>query len=353
METQKSLIWRTWDWLDGRYRLAELMEAMLHVEIPRTARPYYLGGITLFFFMVQTITGILLVIYYQPTPDAAYDSILYIMYEVNFGWLIRSVHVWGANLMVLFCILHLLRVYFQGAYKAPREITWSVGFFLLAVTLGFGFTGYLLPWDQRAYWATVVGSEVAGAVPVIGEQAIAFMRGGTEITARTLSRFFGAHVLVMPAALVTFLAIHITLFHQQGLADPTVDPDKPAPAKKKLLPFFPNYVLDEVIAWYIMLAVLIILASLFPAGLEEPADALHTPEHAKPEWFFLFLYQFLKLVPRIVGVLGPGVGAAILLLLPFFDRNPHVRPSKRIFAIAIGIITCIAVVALTIWGWLS
>jgi ubiquinol-cytochrome c reductase cytochrome b subunit len=366
MQTQKSIIWQAWDWLDGRYQLTSLMEALLHVEIPRSVRTYYLGGITLFFFMVQAITGILLAIYYQPTPDTAYDSILFIMNQVNFGWLIRSVHAWGANLMILFCMLHLLRIFFQGVYKRPREITWGTGVFLLMITLGFGFTGYLLPWDQRAFWATVVGSEIAGAVPLIGQQALTFLRGGLEVTAGTLSRFFGIHVLVLPVSLLAFLAIHLTLIHQQGLADPTgpVEPEqeatvttgsetKSAREKKKLLPFFPHYILDEVIAWYMMLAVLVILASLFPAGLEEQADPLHTPEHTKPEWYFLFLYQGLKIVPRIVGVTVPIVGILLLLALPFIDRNPQLIARKRPIAITIGIIVVVGIIAFTIWGWLS
>jgi ubiquinol-cytochrome c reductase cytochrome b subunit len=366
MQTQKSLVWRVWDWLDGRYQLASLMDALLHVDIPRTARTYYLGGITLFFFIVQAITGILLSLYYQPSPDRAYDSILYIMNEVNFGWLIRSVHAWGANLMILFCVLHLLRIFFQGVYKAPRELTWVVGGLLLAVTLGFGFTGYLLPWDQRAFWATTVGSEIAGAVPLVGEQLLIFLRSGPEVTARTLSRFFGVHVLVLPASLLVLLGIHVAFVHQQGLADPTrkVEPEgepavdtapaaEPRQEKKRLLPFFPNYVLDEVIAWYVMLAILIVLASIFPAGLEEPADPLRTPEHSKPEWYFLFLYQGLKIVPRLVGVLTPIVGALVLLVLPFIDRNPHIRPSRRLPAIVIGAVCVVGIVAFTIWGWLS
>jgi quinol-cytochrome oxidoreductase complex cytochrome b subunit len=366
MQAQKSLVWRAWDWMDERYKLASLMDALLHVDIPRAARTYYLGGITLFFFIVQAITGILLSLYYQPSPDRAYDSILFIMNEVNFGWLIRSVHAWGANLMVIFCLLHLLRIFFQGVYKAPRELTWVVGFLLLAVTLAFGFTGYLLPWDQRAFWATTVGSEIAGAVPLIGQQLLTFLRSGPEVTARTLTRFFGVHVLVLPASLLVLLGIHLAFVHQQGLADPTrkVEPEdepavdttpgaKPREDKKKLLPFFPNYVLDEFIAWYVMLAILIVLTSLFPAGLEEPADPLHTPEHAKPEWYFLFLYQGLKIVPRIVGVLAPMVGALVLLVLPFIDRNPHITPAKRLIAIAIGVVCVFGIVAFTIWGWLS
>jgi quinol-cytochrome oxidoreductase complex cytochrome b subunit len=341
------------------------VDALLHVEIPRTARTYYFGGITLFFFMVQAITGILLSLYYQPSPDTAYESVLFIMNEVNFGWLIRSVHAWGANLMILFSIFHLLRIFFQGVYKVPREITWLVGGFLLLATLGFGFTGYLLPWDQRAFWATTVGSEIAGAVPLAGESLLVFLRGGPEVTARTLSRFFGMHVLVLPVSLLALLTLHVTLVHQQGLADPTqkVAAGEPkveiAPTsearqeKKRLLPFFPNYLLDEVIAWYVMLAALIVLASLFPAGLEEPADPLHTPEHTKPEWYFLFLYQGLKLVPRTVGVLAPSIGLVLLLFLPFIDRNPYLAPAKRPIAIALGVLAIIGIVAFTIWGWLS
>lgn len=356
-QTQRPIAWRVWEWLDERYKLAELMDALLHVEIPRSVNTYYLGGITLFFFIVQAVTGILLTIYYQPTPDAAYNSILFIMNEVNFGWLIRSVHAWGANLMILFCVLHLLRVFFQGAYKAPREVTWGVGFLLLVVTMGFGFTGYLLPWDQRAFWATVVGSQIAGAVPVVGEYALTFLRGGPEITARTLSRFYGMHILVLPVTLMAFLVAHLTFVHQQGLADPTAETEtetlESEEKKKKLLPFFPNYILDEFIAWYIMLAVLIVLASLFPAGLEEPANPLRTPEHAKPEWYFLFLYQWLKLVPRIIGVLTPIIGGLILFLLPLIDRNPYIPAYRRPVAITIGALTFIAVIGLTIWGWLS
>jgi quinol-cytochrome oxidoreductase complex cytochrome b subunit len=220
-EGTASLVGRAVEWVDERYQVRVLLDALLHVPIPRTARTYYLGGITLFFFGVQAITGILLSLYYRPTPDAAYDSVLFIMNNVNFGWLIRSIHSWGANLMIIFCVFHMLRVFFQGAYKAPRELTWMVGVGLLLLTLSFGFTGYLLPWDQRAFWATTVGSEIAGAVPLVGDYLLRFLRAGTEITALTLSRFFGMHVLVLPVSLALFLLVHLTMVHQQGLADPT------------------------------------------------------------------------------------------------------------------------------------
>jgi len=215
-----TLLARTVQWVDDRYQVRGLVNALLHVVIPRSARTYFLGGITLFLFGIQAATGILLSLYYRPTPEAAYDSILFIMNNVYFGWLIRSIHSWGANLMIIFCILHLLRVFFQGAYKAPRELTWMVGVVLLLLTLGFGFTGYLLPWDQRAFWATTVGSEIAGAVPLVGGFLLRLVRAGTEISTLTLSRFFGTHVLVLPVTLALVLTVHLVMVHQQGLADP-------------------------------------------------------------------------------------------------------------------------------------
>ena len=208
------------DWIDERVAIRQIVAYSVHVAIPRTAHTYYLGGITMFFFLVQAITGILLALYYHPTPEAAYDSVLFIMNDVNFGWLVRSIHAWGANLMIVFCILHLLRVALQGAYRAPREMTWLVGVGLLLITLGFGFTGYLLPWDERAFWATTVGTQIAGAVPLIGNYIQDFLRSGPDLGALTLSRFFDVHVLILPVSLAGALGIHLLFIHQQGLADP-------------------------------------------------------------------------------------------------------------------------------------
>jgi len=349
------------DWMDERFQMLALAGVLLHVYIPRDAKTYYLGGITLFLFIVQVITGSLLTLYYQGSPDTAYDSVLFITSSVSFGWLIRSIHVWGANLMVICCILHLLRVYFQGAYKRPREITWGIGVVLLLVTLGFGFTGYLLPWDQRAYWATTVGTESAGVVPIIGEYLLLIMRGGADITKATLSRFYGIHTLLLPLSLAGALALHVLLIHQQGLTNPRRPARHRLPAsdaqeddkEEKTLPFFPHYILDEVIAWYIVLAILIILASLFPAGLEEKANPLQTPAHVKPEWYFLSVYQFLKLVPETVGVIVPGLALLPLFFLPFIDRNPEVAPRKRPVAILIGIVALLVIIGFTLWGWFS
>ncbi|MFQ5401347.1 MAG: cytochrome bc complex cytochrome b subunit [Anaerolineae bacterium] len=339
--------------MDERFQVRDLSRALLHVYIPQESKPFYLGGITLFLFIEQVITGSLLTLYYQPTPDTAYDSVLFISSNVNFGWLIRSIHAWGANLMIVFCVLHLLRVYFQGVYKKPREITWVVGVVLLTITMGFGFTGYLLPWDQRAFWATTVGTEIAGAVPVVGEYLLRFLRSGTDVTAATLTRFYGVHTLLLPLTLGLLLGIHLVLIHQQGLANPRRRASNDDSNEEKTIPFFPHYVVGEAIAWYAILGLLIILSSLFPAGLEEQANPLETPPHIKPEWYFLSLYQMLKLVPRTVGVLAPMAAVPLLFLLPFMDGNPENSPRKRPFAIVTGVLILAGIAGLTLWGWLS
>jgi quinol-cytochrome oxidoreductase complex cytochrome b subunit len=216
-----SSIWiRSWGWIQERVDLEGLTATLLHAEIPEGVRTYFLGGTTLFFLGVQVLTGILLALYYRPSPENAYPSILYIMNEVNFGWLIRSIHGWSANLMLTTCVLHLLRVFFQAAYQKPREITWMAGVVLLLISLGFGFTGYLLPWDQRAFWATTVGTQIAGSVPVVGELLQQFLRNGSDVSGLTLTRFYGIHTLVLPVSIALFVLIHLGLIHAQGLATP-------------------------------------------------------------------------------------------------------------------------------------
>lgn len=342
-------------WAESRLHLTPFIGALLHVRVPRDAKTFYLGGITLFLFAVQAVTGTLLTLYYKSTPDTAYESVLSITSEVPFGWLIRSVHHWGANLMIISLILHVIRIFFQGAYKYPREITWLVGGGLLAITIGFGFTGYLLPWDQRAYWATVVGTEIAGSVPMVGPPLLLLLRGGPDVTDATLSRFFGIHVLVLPILIAGLIGLHLLFVHQQGLANPKRPdprPGRPGPdlSTEKVKPFFPDYILDELIAWYAIMAALVILASLFPAGLEAKADTLSTPAHIKPEWYFLGIYELLKHVPRLIGVMTPMVLVGVIVLLPLLDRNHEVRPRRRPIAIACALALLVGLIGLTIWG---
>jgi cytochrome b6 len=210
------------DWLDERFDLSEPLEKFLRKPVPKHAIRWYfcLGGITFFLFVVQGITGILLSLYYRPTPEHAYESILFIMNNVRFGWLVRSIHSWSASLMVATCIGHMVRVYVTGSYKNPRELNWVVGMMLGILTLGFGFTGYLLPWDQRAFWGSTVGSEILGTVPWVGKTLLALLRGGQDVTGLTLVRFYGGHVLVLPSLMLIFLVLHFIIVRRQGISGP-------------------------------------------------------------------------------------------------------------------------------------
>ena len=210
---------RVGNWLDERIGWRSVWETVFIRKVPKVNWFYTLGSATLFVAINQAITGILLTIYYVPTPDQAYDSVLYITTQVPAGWLIRGLHHWGASAMVLLTILHMLRVIFYGAYKYPREVTWFTGVGLLVLVLGFGFTGYLLPWDQKAYWATTVGTRIAEVTPFVGDWILRIMRGGEELTAVTLARFFGVHVWFLPAALMGLLGVHLYLIVRVGISN--------------------------------------------------------------------------------------------------------------------------------------
>lgn len=205
-------------WLDERTSWRKVWETIFLRKIPKVNWFYTLGSASLFVALNQAITGILLTIYYVPTPDHAYDSVQYITTQVPLGWLIRGLHHWGASAMIILVVLHMLRVILFGAYKFPRELTWFTGVILLLVVIGFGFTGYLLPWDQKAYWATTVGTRIAGTPPLIGNYLLRIIRGGTEISAITLVRFFGTHVWVLPSLLATLIGIHLYLVIRNGIS---------------------------------------------------------------------------------------------------------------------------------------
>jgi hypothetical protein len=218
----KPLTVRTAEWVDERYQVSEPLSKVLSKPVPLFALRWFycLGGITAFLFVIQAVTGILLAFYYKPTPEAAYASIQFIENEVRFGAGIRAVHHWAANGMIVMCVAHMLRVFIMGAFKPPRELNWVTGVILLLLTLVFGFTGYLLPWDQRAFWATTVGSEIAGAIPAVGNLALVFLRVGWDVTALTLSRFYALHVIVLPIALLVFMVAHFLMIRRQGIAKP-------------------------------------------------------------------------------------------------------------------------------------
>jgi quinol-cytochrome oxidoreductase complex cytochrome b subunit len=206
-------------WLDERLGLNTIYEVVLDRKVPKVNWWFTLGSASLFLFLLQAVTGIALSVYYVPTPDHAYESIEFIMNGVTYGWLIRGIHHWGATVMVIVVFVHMLRTFFYAAYKYPREITWLTGVLLLLSTLGMGFTGYLLPWNQRAYWATTVGTEIAATVPLLGDFILRILRGGTDLSAVTLARFFAVHIWVLPAVITLLIGVHIYLVIRLGISN--------------------------------------------------------------------------------------------------------------------------------------
>jgi ubiquinol-cytochrome c reductase cytochrome b subunit len=209
---------KVYEWLDERLGLGTIYTTVLDRKVPKVNWFYTLGSATLFLFTMQAITGVFLTVYYVPSPDHAYDSIQYIMNGVAFGWLIRGIHHWGATMMVITVFLHMLRTFYFGAYKFPRELTWLTGVILLLSTLGMGFTGYLLPWNQKAYWATTVGTEIAGTVPFIGTFIESVLRGGTDLSAVTLARFFAVHIWFLPAVIIGLIGVHLYMVIRIGIS---------------------------------------------------------------------------------------------------------------------------------------
>jgi quinol-cytochrome oxidoreductase complex cytochrome b subunit len=207
--------------LDKRLNIRDALEKALRKPVPKHVNFYFcFGGITFFLFLIQVVTGVLLSLYYKPSVENAYQSVQYIMNEVSLGWLVREMHAWSANLMILAVFLHMMRVFIYGAYKKPRELNWIVGVLLMMVTLTFGFTGYLLPWDQLAYWASTVGTQIAAEVPVIGKYLLWVMRGGEGVTGATLSRFYAVHVIILPWIMGGLLISHFLMVRRQGISEP-------------------------------------------------------------------------------------------------------------------------------------
>lgn len=338
-------------WLDERLGVTALKRALLEKPIgAHVGWSQTLGSIALFLFILQSATGVVLTFYYVPSPDQAYAAVTAIDQEVPLGWLLRALHQWGASLMVIAVLLHLARSFLHGAYKAPRETTWIVGVFLLFLTLAFGFTGYLLPWDQRAYWATVVGQWIIASVPIAGP-ILARALGGLDIGGATLSRFFVLHILLLPAATVALLVIHLYLVQRHGVAGPP----REAPGAPR--PFYPFHAVKDIAACVAVFVGLCVIASVAGAPLEEVADPTDTSYLPRPEWYFLFLYELLKFFKgrgMLVGTtLLPLVGIGFLFLLPFLDRSRERRVLHRPLALAIGVSLTAGLLYLTMVGAVS
>jgi len=348
-------------WLEHRVGLEALRHVVEAKTVPvhRHGAWYYFGGMTLFFFLVQVATGILLMLYYRPSAAEAYESVQFLVTRVPFGWLVRSIHSWSANLMIAAAFVHLFSVFFLKAYRAPRELTWLSGFALFALALGFGFSGYLLPWNKLAYFATRVGTDIAGALPIVGSEMVRFLRGGDHVTGGTLSRFYGWHVAILPALTTSLLALHLLLVQRHGTSVPP-SVEREQPSGPRTMRFVPDFLLRDLFGWTLALGVLAALAALFPWELGEKADPFApAPADIKPEWYFMFMFQTLKLVPggEIAGIeneawaiLVFGAAGAAAFFVPFLDRRV-VERGKSPLVSAIGAVALAFIVALTAIGY--
>lgn len=341
-------------WFFNRYPIENWVDFFKKKVVPIHQHTiwYYLGGATLFLFAIQVVTGILLLLYYRPTEEAAFASVQFIMTKVRFGWLIRSVHSWSANLMVLSCFIHMFSTFLLKAYRYPREFTWITGSLLLFLTMAFGFSGYLLPWNEISYFGTRVATESIASIPVIGHYLLVFFRGGEDVSGATLTRFFGFHVAVLPLLLTMILIVHLLMVQVQGMSVPLSVEKKPGPPTKTS-PFFPNFILKDCLGWLITLGLLAMLAALYPWELGVKADPFApAPAGIKPEWYFLFLFQTLKLIPatifslsgEMIAVMTFGVVGILWALVPFIDRRANRGMKSPLFTIlGIGAIAYIAV----------
>lgn len=351
-------------WLDERLDLSAIRHFVAEKGVPVHAHKvwYYLGGITLFLFGVQVVTGILLLLYYRPSAEEAYESVQFIVTQVEFGWLIRNVHSWSANLLIAAAVAHLFSVFFLKAYRKPRELTWLSGVVLLLLLLAFGFSGYLLPWNELSFFATKVGTGIAGSVPIVGRFLMRLLRGGDDVTGATLSRFYGLHVAILPAIATLLVVMHLLLVQRQGMSVPPDVERRLGPGERiRQMKFFPHYVLRDVMAWYVALALLAALAAFYPWELGRKADPFAVvPPGIRPEWYFVAMFHTLKLIPshvlgfegERVGVMAFGLAAVLLLCVPFIDRRASRAEPGRLFTI-LGVAGLVYFVAFTILGYLA
>ncbi len=341
------------DWFTTRWPFKEVTRWGLDEKIPGgSSFAYVLGSSTLFVLLLQVITGVWQLFFYVPTTDGAYQSVMYIRQEVPYGWLIHGLHYWGSSALIVLVSLHMARVFIWGAYKRPREFTWILGVILFLLVLMESFTGALLAWDELGYWAAEVGTSIAGTVPWIGHWMKEVMRGGAAMGQATLSRFFVLHVAILSGLLMLVFVMHLVAFRRFGSAGPWKEGQS-----KKVGYFWPDQAVKDLLVVMVVFLVLVGLCAYWPAPVTGPADHLDNSITPKPEWQFLFLYQFLKLFKgrlEPVGTVGvPLVLTLLLLLLPFYDRSKHRNPFRRPVAMAGGLALVSWLIVCTILGYLS
>jgi ubiquinol-cytochrome c reductase cytochrome b subunit/cytochrome b6 len=340
-------------WLQRRVPVdLEALRYYSNEPVPHHLKHWWwcLGGTPALLFGVQVVTGILLSFYYVPDPKDAYESVQRISTAVPFGWFIRSIHRWSSNLMIAAVILHMMRVFFTGAYRAPREVNWMAGVGLLAVTLFFGFTGYTLVYEQLSYWGATVAGNLTEAVPLVGPQLARLLRGGETVGDNTLTRYFILHIGILPAAITALLAVHVLLIRLHGVTEFEFTAEtRQAPAESKTYPFFPDHFMTEVILGVGLAFVLTCLAVILPVGLAEKADPLTTPPHIKPEWYFFWTFRWLKLTGLTFAVLSIGFVGFLAFVWPFIDAWIRRRRPASELSVWLGIAAVVVLVVLTVW----
>ncbi len=329
-------------WIDDRTGLVSVVQEFFDEDIPASSGWHQVfGSVALFALTVQFLTGVLLAFNHSPQPGEAWYSVRYIMTEVSAGALVRGLHHWGASMMVILVVLHMVQVAVWGAYKKPREATWLVGVLLLLLTLAFGLTGYLLNWDNRAYWATVVTLQIMSLPPVAGEMTLQVLGSeGGRVGAATFQRFYALHVMVLPAATAVLAGLHLYLVRKHGVAPQPGDEDKPS---KK---FYPGQVFKDTVAIFVAFAVLFAIAATIEAPLGKMADPNDTSFVPRPEWYFLFLFETLKFFEGSLEIVGavilPTLAMLLLAALPFIDTGKLRKVTQR--TTAIGVVALCAVV---------
>lgn len=304
---------------------------------------YCSGATPLILFGLQVVTGILLTFYFVPSPEMAFESVRHITEDVRMGFWIRGIHRWGSSMMVIALLLHITRVFFTGSYRRPRELNWIVGVILFLLTLTFSFTGYSLINNQLAYWATTVGTNMFKEVPLIGGLLLDFMRGGDDVTANTLTRFFMIHVGFLPLIIIIMIGIHIIILRIHGMSEPEG-------YEKGYYAFYPHHFFKIIILTLFILSMLSALTIIFPPGLGVPADPSSTPLHIKPEWYFFPTYRFLKLVPLLTGIALSTAFVIGMMFWPFIEPLISKDTKKRTrFSYFVGALTVIFTLILTVW----
>jgi len=337
-------------WLRERIPVSgEQLREWTNEPVPNHMKRWWfcLGGTPAYLFVVQIFTGILLAVYFQPASSTAYESVRFITDDVAFGWYFRSLHKWAATLMVAAVILHQMRVYFTGAYRRPRELNWMVGMCLLLCTLGLGFTGYSLVFEQLSYWGATVGGNILDTVPVVGASLKRLLLAGDQYNEHTISRFFILHAAVLPATLVMLIFVHIAFVRIHGVTELRFENE--SQSSQSHFNFYPDHMATELMLGLVLMILLSALATIFPAMMGPKADPLTTPEVIKPEWFFYATFRWLKLFGPTTAVLSMGFIVFAMFVWPWIDSALRRLTHRPEISVYIGIVGVFLLIGLTVW----